>query len=85
MIAKRYVQLSLIPLLMLVLGFAAIGAPDPFRGPVIFEQASGASLGLALFTRSLYLADAIGLVLLAFATLEVWVIAIAWEYRRRKV
>jgi hypothetical protein len=85
MIAKRYVQLSLIPLLMLVLGFAAIGAPDPFRGPVIFEQASGLSPGLAFFTRSLYLTEAIGLVLLAFATLEVWVIAIAWEYRQRKI
>ena len=86
MINKRYMALSLIPLVMLVLGFAALGAPEPFRGPLIVAQplSPGAALGLSILTQPLYLADAVGLVLLALATLEIWVIAITWEYRRHR-
>ena len=86
MITKRYAVLSLIPLAMLVLGFAALGAPEPFRGPLIAAQpiAPQLALGLSIFTQPLYLADAIGLVLLALATLEIWVLAITWEYRRHR-
>lgn len=86
MINKRYVALSLIPLVMLVLGFAALGAPEPFRGPLIVAQpfSPQLALGLSILTQPLYLADAIGLVLLALATLEIWIIAITWEYRRHR-
>lgn len=86
MINRRYVALSLIPLAMLVLGFAALGAPEPFRGPLIGAQPLGPqlALGLSILTQPLYLADALGLVLLALATLEIWVIAITWEYRRHR-
>jgi hypothetical protein len=86
MITKRYAALSLIPLAMLVLGFAALGAPEPFRGPLLAAQpfGPGAELGLSILARPLYLADAVGLVLLALATLEIWVLAITWEYRRHR-
>ena len=86
MINKRYVALSLIPLVMLVLGFAALGAPAPFRGPLIAAQPLNPqfAFGLSILTQPLYLADAIGLVLLALASLEIWVIAITWEYRRHR-
>lgn len=85
MIASRYARLSVIPLLMLLLGFAALGAPETLRGPLIFNSAANPTLSLALFKPALYLADAIGLILLALAVLEVWVLAITWEYRRRVV
>jgi hypothetical protein len=84
MITRRYAALSLIPLVMLVLGFAALGAPEPFRGPLVVAQPLNPQLtfGLLFLARPLYLADAIGIVLLALATLEIWVLAITWEYRR---
>jgi hypothetical protein len=84
MITPRYSALSLIPLAMLLLGFAALSAPEPLRGPLIAAQPFGPDglLGLRFFAQPLYLADAIGLVLLALATLEIWVLAITWEYRR---
>lgn len=85
MIATRYARLFMIPLVMLLMGFAALGAPPLLRGPIIFNStlAPSAMLGLSVFKHALYLSDALGLILLALATLEVWVIAIAWEYRRR--
>lgn len=85
MIATRYTRLFVIPLAMLLLGFAALGAPAPLRGPIIFNSqfATLPTLGLLLFKHALYLSDVIGILLLALATLEVWVIALAWEYRRR--
>lgn len=85
MIATRYARLSVIPLLMLMLGFAALGAPETLRGPMIFNSVANPALGLAFFKPALYLADALGLILLALAVLEVWVLAITWEYRRRIV
>lgn len=86
MITRRYAALSLIPLVMTVLGFAALGAPEPFRGPLVAAQplAAQLTLGLLFLAQPLYLADAIGLVLLALATLEIWVLAITWEYRRQR-
>jgi len=86
MITSRYAALSLIPLAMLVLGFAALGAPEPFRGPLVAAHPLNPqlTLGLLFLARPLYLADAIGLVLLALATLEIWVLAITWEYRRHR-
>jgi hypothetical protein len=86
MIAKRYAALSLIPLIMLVLGFAALSLPDPLRGPLVAAQLLNPELALnvALLSQPLYLADAVGLVLLALATLEIWVLAITWEYRRHR-
>jgi hypothetical protein len=83
MIAKRYARLSVIPLIMLLLGLAALGAPEALHGPVIV--ASGSSLGLPYFSSALYLSDAVGLILIALAILEVWVLAITWEYRRRVI
>jgi hypothetical protein len=86
MIAKRYMALSMVPLGMLLLGFAALGAPEPWRGPLIAAQPAGqaANAGFAVLSQPLYLADALGLVLLALAMLEVWVIGITWEYRRHR-
>ncbi len=86
MIAKRYMALSLIPLGMLLFGFAALGAPEPFRGPLIAAQpfAPAVSAGVTFFSQPLYLADALGLMLLALAMLEVWIIGITWEYRRHR-
>jgi hypothetical protein len=86
MIAKRYVRLSLIPLLMSLLGFVALAAPDPFRGPLVLlpTWAPQTAVGALVLNQSLYLADAVGLVLLSLATLEVWILAIAWEYRHRR-
>lgn len=85
MIATRYTRLFVIPLAMLLLGFAALGAPLPLRGPLLFNSqfATLPTLGLLLFKHALYLSDVIGILLLVVATLEVWVIALAWEYRRR--
>jgi hypothetical protein len=85
MIAARYTRLFVIPLAMLLLGFAALGAPLPFRGPLLFsgQVAPLPTLGLLFFKQALYLSDVIGILLLVVATLEVWVIALAWEYRRR--
>lgn len=85
MIATRYARLSVIPLLMLLLGFAALGAPEPLRGPLVYDSIANPALGLAFFKPALYLADAFGLILLALAVFEVWVLAITWEYRRRMV
>ena len=85
MIAKRYVALSLIPSGMLLLSFVALVAPGPFRGPLILAQPFRLALltGFLFPTQPLYLADAVGLILLALAGLGVWIIAITWEYRRQ--
>ena len=85
MIAKRYAALSLIPSGMLLLSFVALIAPGPFRGPLMIAQPFRLTLltGFLFPTQSVYLADAVGLVLLAFAALGVWIIAITWEYRRQ--
>jgi len=85
MIAKRYAALSLIPLGMLLLSFVALIAPGPFRGPLILAQPFRLSLlsGFLFPIQPFYLADAVGLILLIFAALAVWVIAITWEYRRQ--
>lgn len=86
MITRRYTALALISLAMLLVGFAALGAPGPMRGPLVSAGpfSPGGLLGLSIFTQPLYLTDAIGLILLALATLEIWVIAITWEYRRQR-
>ena len=86
MIARRYRALSLIPLTMLLLGLAALGLPEPLRGPLVTTRpvSPGLAGGLNLLSQPLYLADAIGLVMLALAILEVWVIGITWEYRRQR-
>jgi len=86
MIAKRYAALSLIPLGMLLLSFVALVAPGNFRGPLILAQPFRLNLlaGFLLPTQSLYLADAVGLILLSLAALAVWIIAITWEYRRQR-
>ena len=86
MIARLYTALSLIPFAMLLMGLGALGAPDPLRGPLISADSFGPNglLGLNIFAQPLYLADAIGLLLLALATLEIWVLAITWEYRRHR-
>ena len=87
MIARRYAALSLIPLATLLLGFVALGAPEPFRGPLVAAQPFGGEAGFAAaaaLQQPLYLADALGLILLALSVLLVWIIAITWEYRRHR-
>jgi uncharacterized membrane protein len=85
MIAKRYAALSLIPFGMLLLSFVALIAPGPFRGPLMIAQPFQVTLltGFLFPMQPVYLADAVGLVLLALAALGVWIIAITWEYRRQ--
>jgi len=85
MITKRYAALSLIPSGMLLLSFVALIAPGPFRGPLLIAQPFQVALltGFLFPKQPVYLADAIGLVLLALAALGVWIIAITWEYRRQ--
>ena len=85
MINKRYTALSLIALAALLLGFAALGAPAPFRGPLLTAESapSSVALGLSILTQPLHLSHALGLILIAVATLTIWIIAIAWEHRRR--
>ena len=85
MINKRYTALSLIALTALFLGFAALGAPAPFRGPLLTAESvpSSAALGLYILAQPLHLSHALGLILIAVSTFTIWVIAIAWEYRRR--
>lgn len=87
MIAKRYMALSFTSLILIFLGFMALAAPAAFRGPLVVASpslTSSATLGFPAFHQSLYLADAVGIVLLALATFEVWIIAITWEYRRQR-
>jgi len=82
MITKRYMALSLVPLGMSLLGFMALCAPAPLRGPLLTTHFEG---GLAALNHAVYLAHAVGLILLALATFEIWVIAITWEYRRQRM
>jgi hypothetical protein len=86
MLTRRYAVLSLVPLAMLFLGLVVMGTPEPFRGPRIDVPSlpPGSLFGLALLARPLYLTDALGLTLLVLATLEIWVIALAWEYSRHR-
>lgn len=83
--------LSLISLTLLTAGFLALAAPDPFQGPLVVPMlangplsASASQLGLALLQQPIYLADLVGLGLLAAAVLEIWVVALAWEALRRR-
>jgi hypothetical protein len=86
MITWRYTALSLLSLAMLLLGFAALGAPEPLRGPLLMTQPlnPASSLGLLAFPQPLYLSDVVGLLLLALTAFEVWVVAITWEVRRHR-
>lgn len=85
MIAKSYARLSMIPLLVLVLGFIALAMPAPWQGPMVFRHSltAGPTTGLMFLMPTLYFADALGLLLLSLATLEIFVIALAWEHRCR--
>jgi hypothetical protein len=86
MITRPYTALSLMSLAMLLLGFAALGAPEALRGPLLMTQALDPQISLGLFTltQPVYLSDAVGLILLALTALEVWVVAITWEVRRQR-
>ncbi|MCC6188099.1 MAG: hypothetical protein IT318_03630 [Anaerolineales bacterium] len=90
MTIKRYAALSLLSVAMLALGLAALAAPAPLRGPLLLEMpapgraGTSLALGLMLLGPALHLADVAGLVLLTLATVEIWVLAIAWELRRHR-
>ena len=88
---RRYVALSLISLTLLTAGFLALAAPPPFQGPLVVPlpannplAASTNLLGLSLLQQPIYLADLIGLSLLALAVLEIWVVGLTWEALRRR-
>ena len=87
----RYVALSLISLTLLTAGILALAVPDPYRGPLLVPVPADAPLaaptnflGLALLQQPIYLADLVGLSLLAAAVLEIWVVALTWEALRRR-
>jgi hypothetical protein len=90
MVMKRYAALSLLAVAMLCLGVAALAAPAPLRGPLVVQvprpESTGTNLalGLMLLGPALYLGDVVGVGLLVLATLEIWVLAIRWERRRRQ-
>ena len=69
----------------------ALAAPNPYRGlvlvPVPADNPLAAQtniLGLSLLQQPIFQADLVGLVLLGLATLEIWIVAFAWEARRRR-
>ena len=87
----RYVALSLISLTLLTAGILALVAPGSYRGPLLVPVPADAPLaastnlfGLALLQQPIYLADLVGLALLAAAVLEIWVVALTWEAVRRR-
>jgi hypothetical protein len=88
---RRYVALSLISLTLVVAGIVALAAPEPFRGPLLVPvpadnplAAPTNVLGLALLQQPIFLADLVGLSLLAAAVVEIWLVALAWETMRRR-
>jgi hypothetical protein len=88
---RRYVALSLISLALLTAGILALAAPEPWRGPLLIPVAASAPLaasagvlGLALLQQPIYLADLVGLALLAAAVLEIWAVGLTWEIMRRR-
>jgi hypothetical protein len=87
----RYVALSLVSLTLLMAGIVALAAPGPFQGPLLVPvpadtplAAQTNVLGLALLQQPVYMADLVGLGLLAAAVLEIWLVALAWEVGRRR-
>lgn len=87
----RYVALSLVSLTLLTAGILALAAPEPLRGPLLVPLLDGTPLaelrsflGRALLQQPIFLADLIGLLLLAAAVLEIWVVALTWEALRRR-
>jgi hypothetical protein len=83
--SRRYLALNLIPMAMLLLGFAALAAPEPFRGPLVVARPLQPAwqLGSNLLTQPFYLADALGVFLLAGAVVTMWALAWLWEARCR--
>jgi hypothetical protein len=86
---RRYVALSLISLTLLTAGIVALAAPSPFQGPLLVPVPAALAaqtkfLGVALLQQPMYLADLVGLGLLAAAVLEIWAVALAWELTRRQ-
>ena len=88
---RRYVALSLISLTLLTAGILALAAPEPFRGPLLVPvpvdnplAAPTNFLGLSLLQQPIFMADLLGLSLLALAMLEIWLVALTWEVRRRR-
>ena len=88
---RRYAALSLISLTLLAAGIVALAAPEPFRGPLLVPVPAdtplagpATALGLAVLQQPIFLADLIGLSLLAAAVLEIWLVALAWETTRRR-
>jgi hypothetical protein len=85
----RYMALSLISLTLLMAGFLALAAPAPFQGPLLVPAEAPlawptAIAGLAMLHQPIFLADLVGLLLLGLAVLEIWVVAVTWEAKRRR-
>jgi hypothetical protein len=87
----RYVALSLISLTLLTAGILALAAPAPLRGPLLLPlpaemplAASNNLLALSLLQQPIFLADLLGLSLLAMSVLVTWGLALTWEALRRR-
>jgi hypothetical protein len=88
---RRYVALSLVSLTLLTAGILALAVPSPYQGPLLVPVPANTPLagpasvfGLSLLQQPVFLADLVGLALLAAAVLEIWVMALAWELLRRR-
>ena len=88
---RRYVALSLISLTLLMAGILALAAPERLQGPLVVPlpannplAASTNLLGLSLLQQPIYLADLVGLSLLAAAVLVMWGVALTWEMLRQR-
>lgn len=88
---RRFVALSLVSLTLLTAGILALAAPEPYQGPLLVPvpantplAASTNLLGLSLLQQPVFLADLVGLALLAAAVLEIWLMALAWEVLCRR-
>lgn len=87
---NRFALLSLIPLTLLLLGFAALAVPEP---ALAAWPGGDAPLGATLAAAGVLqrgdlpvaVTDLAGLALLGAATLGTLAIALAWESRRRNV
>ncbi len=81
MLPRRFAALSVIALVLFGLGLLALALPVPYQGPLLMQWGAGAQP--AVLGPALYLADALGWLLLALALVMVWALAVAWERRRR--
>jgi hypothetical protein len=87
----RYVALSLISLTLLTAGILALAAPPSLRGPLLLPlppdlplAASNNLLAVSLLRQPIFLADLVGLSLLALSVLVTGGLALTWESLRRR-